>query len=134
MGNKTLLYVGAGILFLIGICLFVYGVFSVIGSTSAQGDASWMTFGIAFACIGALFLGGGIGVGIWAARTKGADAPAQNITYKVDLPAQTKIEQMKCRNCGGSLKADNVKMIAGAPTVECPFCGTTYQLTEEPKW
>jgi uncharacterized Zn finger protein len=52
----------------------------------------------------------------------------------VDLPASTKIEEMKCRNCGGNLKAENIKMIAGAPTVECPFCGTTYQLTEEPKW
>ena len=134
MGNKILLYVGAGILFFIGVCLFGYGMLSIIGSTSAQGDSSWMTFGIVFACGGTLFLGGGIGLAVMAARSKGADAPAQNITYKVDLPGQTKIEQLKCRSCGGSLKADNVKMIAGAPTVECPFCGTTYQLTEEPKW
>jgi len=41
---------------------------------------------------------------------------------------------MNCKNCGGALKADNVKMLAGAPTVACPYCGTTYQLTEEPKW
>jgi hypothetical protein len=31
-------------------------------------------------------------------------------------------------------KAENIKMLAGAPTVECPYCGTTYQLVEEPKW
>ena len=134
MGNKTLLYVGAGILLLIGLCLFGYGILSVIGSTSAQGDPAMLNFGIGFSCVGVIFLGGGIGLGIMAARSKGADAPAQNITYKVDLPGQTKIEEMKCRSCGGSLKADNIKMIAGAPTVECPFCGTTYQLTEEPKW
>ena len=28
----------------------------------------------------------------------------------------------------------DIKLVAGAPVVTCPFCGTTYQLTEEPKW
>ena len=37
--------------------------------------------------------------------------------------------------CGAELlKAENIKILAGAPTVECPYCGTTYQLVEEPKW
>ena len=134
MGNKTLMYIGAGILLLIGVCLFGYGVLSVIGSTSAQGSGSWLTFGIAFSCVGVAFLGGGIGLIVFASRQKAAGGGGDNITYKIDLPAQTKVEQMKCRSGGGSLKADNVKMIAGAPTVECPFCGTVYQLTEEPKW
>ncbi|WKZ35804.1 MAG: hypothetical protein QY332_19510 [Anaerolineales bacterium] len=132
MGNKTLLYIGAGILLLIGVCLFGYGILSVIGSTSSQGSTSWLTFGIGFAFVGALFLGGGI----WliATATKRQEGGGGDVTYKIDLPGQTKVEQLKCRSCGGALKADNVKMIAGAPTVECPFCGTVYQLTEEPKW
>jgi uncharacterized Zn-finger protein len=29
---------------------------------------------------------------------------------------------------------DNIQMVAGAPVVNCPYCKTTYQLTEEPKW
>jgi uncharacterized Zn-finger protein len=29
---------------------------------------------------------------------------------------------------------DNIQMVAGAPVVNCPYCHTTYQLTEEPKW
>ena len=133
MGNKTLLYIGAGVLLLIGICLFGYGILSVIGSTSAQGSSSWLGFGVGFALAGALFLGGGILV-IVRSQAKGQAGDGDNITYKIDLPSSTKVEQMKCRNCGGNLTADNVKMIAGAPTVECPFCGTIYQLTEEPKW
>lgn len=133
MGNKTLLYVGAGILLLIGVCLFGYGILSVIGSTSSQGSASWLTFGIGFACVGALFLGGGIWLIVTAGKRQEGGG-GDNITYQIDLPGQTRVEQLKCRSCGGALKADNVKMIAGAPTVECPFCGTVYQLTEEPKW
>jgi len=133
MGSKTLLYIGAGILLLIGICLLGYGVMSVIGSTSSQATASWLGFGIGFALAGAVFLGGGILL-ILRGQAKGQEGGGDNITYKVDLPGATKIEALKCNNCGGALKAENVKMIAGAPTVECPFCGTTYQLTEEPKW
>ena len=132
MGNKTLAYLGVGVLFLIGICVFGYGILNIIGSTSAQGSSTWLGFGIAFALVGAVFLGGGILL-IVRAQAQGQERGA-DVTYKIDLPATTKIEQMKCRSCGGALKADNVKMIAGAPTVECPFCGTTYQLTEEPKW
>lgn len=132
MGNKTLLYIGAGILLFIGVCLFGYGILSVIGSTSAQGSSSWLSFGIGFAFVGALFLGGGIWLIVTA--TKRQEGGGGEVTYKIDLPGETKVEQLKCRSCGGALKADNVKMIAGAPTVECPFCGTVYQLTEEPKW
>ena len=131
MARKTLLYVGAGILFLIGVCLFGYGVFSVIGSTSSQGSSDWLTFGLGFGCVGVLFLAAGAGL-VYAAQRGTKTEVVQQV--KIDLPGQTKIEKMKCRSCGGSLSADNVKMIAGAPTVECPYCGTTYQLTEEPKW
>ena len=133
MGNKTLVYIGAGILLLIGLCLFGYGIANVIGS-SVPGNSSWLSFGIGFSIVGAVFLAGGIGLIVFAIRQKGAAGSGDTITYKIDLPSSTKVEQMKCRSCGGSLKADNVKMIAGAPTVECPFCGTVYQLTEEPKW
>ena len=131
MASKTLLYIGAGILFLIGVCLFGYGVINVIGSTSVQGSSNWLNFGLGFGCVGALFLAAGAGL-IYAAQRGTKTEVVQEV--KIDLPGQTKIEEMKCRSCGGTLKAENIKMIAGAPTVQCPYCGTTYQLTEEPKW
>ncbi|MCB9110663.1 MAG: hypothetical protein H6634_05395 [Anaerolineales bacterium] len=133
MANKTLLYVGAAVLLLIGICLLSYGALSVIGSTSSQGGSNWLTFGLGFGCVGALFLAGGAWM-IYAVYRGAKTEVVQKVTMQVDLPGETKIEEMKCRSCGGSLSADNIKMIAGAPTVECPYCGTVYQLTEEPKW
>ncbi len=131
--DKTLLYAGAGILFLIGLCLVGYGVLNVIGSTSSGGGSNWLTFGVGFGVVGVLFLAGGAGL-VYAAARAGKTEVVQQVTMKVDLPGETKIEAMKCRNCGGALKPENIKMVAGAPMVECPFCGTTYQLTEEPKW
>lgn len=133
MTGKTLLSIGAGILFLIGLCFIGYGTLIVIGSTNPSGNPNWLTYGLAFGCVGALFLAGGAGL-VYAVLRGQKTEVVQQVTMKVDLPGETKIEQMTCRNCGGVLKPENIKMVAGAPMVECPFCGTTYQLTEEPKW
>lgn len=131
--SKTLLYIGAGILFLIGLCLVGYGVLSVIGSTSSQGDASWLNFGIGFTCAGVLFLGGGAGLIYLAMRGQKTEV-VQQVTMQVDLPGDTQIEELKCRSCGGNLTAKDITLVNGAPMVNCPYCGTTYQLTEDPKW
>ncbi len=115
-------YIAAAILIFFGV-LFIWGAF---GSTARP---EWIA-------VGAISVLIGFGL-IWLAGRKPAAASSSstpNVSLKLDLPASTRIEQMKCRNCGGSLKAENIKMLAGAPTVECPYCGTTYQLTEEPKW
>ena len=131
MTNKTLLYVGAGILFVLGLCLLVFGGMTLYGSTAPNGQANWVPIGIVLSILALLLLAGGAGMIVAAQRGTKTEVIQQ---VKIDLPANTKVEQMTCRNCGGALKPENIKMVMGAPTVECPFCGTTYQLTEEPKW
>jgi len=119
---KIIAYIAAAILIFFGV-LFVWGA-----GGNQGGGWTWV-------CGGALSVLFGFGL-IWfdSRRLATGTGDTTNVTLKVDLPAQTKIESMSCKNCGGMLKADNIKMLAGAPTVECPYCGTTYQLTEEPKW
>ncbi|RJP48304.1 MAG: hypothetical protein C4583_14535 [Anaerolineaceae bacterium] len=133
MNAKPMLYVGAAILFLIGLCLLGYGLLNIIGSTSASGSGSWLTFGLGFGFVGILFLAGGAGL-VYAAARAGKTEVVQQVTMKVDLPGQTKIEEVKCRSCGGTLSAKDVTLANGAPMVNCPYCHTIYQLTEEPKW
>jgi hypothetical protein len=131
MKTTTWFYVGAVILLLLaaaGICL---GGFLLLGASGgAQGVTGLGGTGIA---IGVVALLGGIILLVLAARKTKQDT-AQNVTFKVDLPGDTKIEQMKCRSCGGTLTADNIKLVNGAPMVTCPYCNSVYQLTEEPKW
>jgi hypothetical protein len=131
MANKTVLYIGAGILFLIGLCLLVFGGITLYGSTAPTGQANWVPIGIILGIFGILILAGGAGMIIAAQRGTKTEVIQQ---VKIDLPADTKVEQLTCRNCGGALKPENIKMVMGAPVVECPYCGTSYQLTEEPKW
>jgi hypothetical protein len=131
MKTTTWMYVGAVFLLLLaaaGICLGGFILLAASGGT--QGVTGIGSGGI---IIGAIALIGGIVMLVFAARKTKQDT-AQNVTYKVDLPGDTKIEQMKCRSCGGALTSDNIKMVNGAPMVTCPFCNTVYQLTEEPKW
>ena len=131
--GKTFLYITSGILFLIGLCLLGYGALSVIGSTSSSGGSNWLTFGLGFAFVGVIFLVGGAGL-VYAAMRGQKTEVIQQVTMKVDLPGQTKIEEVKCKSCGGTLSAKDITLANGAPMVNCPYCHTIYQLTEEPKW
>jgi len=131
MKSTTWLYIGAVILLLLAAAGICVGGFILLGAAGgAQGVTGIGSGGIV---IGAIALVAGIALVVIAAR-KTKQETAQNITLKVDLPGETKIEQVKCRSCGGTLTADNIKLVNGAPMVNCPYCNTVYQLTEEPKW
>jgi hypothetical protein len=131
MKPTSWLYIGAVILLLLaaaGICL---GGFILLGASGgAQGVTGIGSTGVV---LGTIALIAGIVMIVIAAR-KTKQETAQNVTLKVDLPGDTKVEAMKCRSCGGMLTADNIKLVNGAPMVTCPYCNTVYQLTEEPKW
>lgn len=131
--GKTFLYIGAGVLFVIGLCLLSFGGITLYGSTAPNGQTSWLPIGLALGVFGLLILAGGAGMIVAALRGTKTEV-VQQVTMKVDLPGQTKIEEVKCRSCGGTLTAKDITLANGAPMVNCPYCHTIYQLTEEPKW
>lgn len=120
---KIIAYIGAAIFIFFGV-LFIWAASS---PTEAGAWGRDVVIGII-----SILVGFGL---IWlASRQKAAAAGDQKVTLNVDLPGNVNLDQMTCKNCGGRLSSENVKMVAGAPVVTCPYCGTTYQLTEEPKW
>lgn len=117
---KIIAYIAAAILIFFGV-LFMWGSFD------PQGSFVWLPIGFITVLIGLAL--------IWfAQRKKPVPGEGNNVTVKVDLPANVSLDTFKCKSCGGALTPENVKMVAGAPVVTCPYCGTSYQLTEEPKW
>lgn len=116
---KIIAYIGAAILIFFGV-LFIWGAFS------PNGQVGWIFVGLVSVAIG-------FGL-IYLASRKAAPQATENVTLKVDLPANVNMDTLKCKSCGGVLGPDDIKMVAGAPVVTCPYCHTTYQLTEEPKW
>ena len=116
--GSTIAYIAAGILIFFGV-LFVWAAFS------EQGSTGWILVGV-------ITIGAGLGL-IWFARRKALKQTIE-VVQKIDLSGDIDLETLKCRNCGGTLSSQHVKMVAGAPVVDCPYCGSSYQLTEEPKW
>lgn len=118
---KIIAYIAAAILIFFGV-LFIWGAFS------PQGSPGWILIGL-------ISVGIGFGLIWFGSRQKPASQQAgDNVTLKIDLPADVKLDTLKCQACGGVLSPDDIKMVAGAPVVTCPYCHTTYQLKEEPKW
>jgi hypothetical protein len=119
---KIIAYIAAAILIFFGV-LFIWGAFDPSGSVG------WIPVGVVSVLVG-------FGLIWFAARRKPASSASggDNVTLKIDLPSDVNLDQFKCQSCGGALTTDNVKMVAGAPVVSCPYCNTTYQLKEEPKW
>ncbi len=117
--GKIIGYVAAAISLFLGV-LFIMATFS------STGQLGWLIVGIILILIG-------FGLIWFASRKPKAEVP-DNVTYKVDLSGDVNLDTMKCKSCGGALSSENIKMVAGAPVVTCPYCGTVYQLTEEPKW
>lgn len=116
---KIIAYILAGLFILIG-ALFI------IASFGAAFNPSWFFIGAILVAIGLVL--------VWFGTRQKTAASGENVTLKIDLPANTTLDKFQCQNCGGALTTDNVKMVAGAPVVSCPYCNTSYQLSEEPKW
>lgn len=118
---RILGYIAAAILIFFGV-LFIWATFN------PQGEPVWLVVGIISVLIG-------FGIIFLISRKKSAgQADSSTVTLKIDLPGDVKMDTIKCKSCGGTLAPENITMVAGAPVVTCPYCHTTYQLTEEPKW
>jgi alkyl hydroperoxide reductase subunit AhpF len=84
--------------------------------------------------VGAISISAGL-ILIWlAGRRSKSEKQTIEVVQKIDLSGDVSLEKMTCRNCGGALSSENIKVITGAPFVNCPYCGTSYQLEEAPKW
>ena len=121
--GKIIGYISAGI-------FIVFGTLFILATFSESRNAE---FGLLFT--GLILVGIGFVIIWFASRKKpGGEADGEGVTLKLDLSGDVNLDQMTCQSCGGAVTMDNIKMVAGAPVVSCPFCNSTYQLTEEPKW
>lgn len=118
--GRIIAYIAAAIILLFGV-LFIWAAFG------PQFNSGWLITGLVSVAIG-------FGM-IWFAGRLQKETPVeQNVTLNIDLPSNVELDKFKCKSCGGVLSPENVEMVAGAPVVSCPYCGTTYQLKEDPKW
>jgi predicted Zn finger-like uncharacterized protein len=58
----------------------------------------------------------------------------KTVIQRLEVSGQMQGAAIKCPNCSASIDANQIKIVAGVPYVKCPYCGTTFEVTEEPKW
>ena len=58
----------------------------------------------------------------------------KTIIQRLEVSGQMKAASIKCPNCGASVDVNQIKIVSGVPYATCPYCGTTFEVTEEPKW
>jgi DNA-directed RNA polymerase subunit RPC12/RpoP len=58
----------------------------------------------------------------------------KTIIQKLEVSGDMKAVALKCPNCAASVDANSIKMVSGVPYATCPYCGHTFEVTEEPKW
>ncbi|HOH18858.1 MAG TPA: hypothetical protein PKX41_10075 [Anaerolineaceae bacterium] len=121
---RILAYIAAAILIL-------FGVLFILGAFSPQSDNEWGWLLTGFILVGVGFVLIFIGAKVLQPRVP--EQP-QQVTLQVDLPGNVSMDTIKCQSCGGTLQAENIQVVNGAPMVTCPYCHTVYQITEQPKW
>ena len=119
--GKIIANIAAAIMIFFGV-LFMWGA-----GSSSGGGWGWVFIGLVSVVIGFAII-------FFANRKKAGAEGSQEVTYKLDLSGDINLDTLTCKSCGGSLSKDNISMLAGAPVVTCPYCNSSYQLTEEPKW
>jgi len=131
----TIFTVVAVIGLIISCILIFFGVLFIWGAFSPEGDPGWITIGTITVAVGLGIIALAVGTILYIRfrRSKEAKGP-QEIIQKIDLSGDIALEKMKCQNCSAELDRDSITVKEGAIFVSCPYCGTAYQMVEEPKW
>jgi len=109
-----------------GIAAAVVFFFAVIFALAASVQATLtrlVTSGILFV------IGVALVVGIYYTTRK-----PKTVIQRLEVSGQMKAASIKCPNCGASVNPNQIKIVSGVPYATCPYCGTTFEVTEEPKW
>jgi hypothetical protein len=58
----------------------------------------------------------------------------KTLIQRLEMSGEMRATELDCPNCSASVDADHIKVVSGVPYATCPYCGQTFQISEEPKW
>jgi hypothetical protein len=58
----------------------------------------------------------------------------KTVIHRLEVSGQMKAVALKCPNCSASVNTDRIKIVSGVPYATCSYCGSTFEVVEEPKW
>ena len=103
--------------------LFFFAIIFALAASVQAGETRLITSGLLF------IIGVAVIIGIYYVTRK-----PKTIIQRLEVSGEMKGAAIKCPNCSASIDANEIKIVSGVPYVKCPYCGTTFEVTEEPKW
>jgi Zn finger protein HypA/HybF involved in hydrogenase expression len=103
--------------------LFFFGVIFAMAA-SVQATATRLTVSVMLFAVGCAI----------AAIAYYTTRKPKTVIQQLELSGQMKAAALKCPNCSASVDANQIKIVSGVPYATCPYCGNTFEVTEEPKW
>ena len=58
----------------------------------------------------------------------------REVVKRVEVSGRMTAQEIQCPKCSASLDLRSLEVVAGVPTVTCPYCGNRFEVSEEPKW
>ena len=107
-----------------GIAAAIVFFFSLIFAIAAYADPLRLFTSLMLFIVGVVIV-----AGIYYVTRK-----PKTLIQRLELSGQMKAAAIECPNCGASVDANKIKILSGVPYATCPYCGTVFEVTEEPKW
>jgi len=79
--------------------------------------------------VGLFMIAAGIGIVYLTQRR----TPSE-IVQRVEVSGRMAAQQIQCPHCSALMDLGSMEVVGGVPTVKCPYCGNSFEVTEEPKW
>ncbi|MBN1640095.1 MAG: hypothetical protein JXA09_02575 [Anaerolineae bacterium] len=134
----TIALLVTGLVFLcVGGVLGGFGVLYILAAHAqdAADPGSRLSLGIGMVVVG-LVIWLFAALGAFLAWRRMQPKPEQKVTIhqQVELTGDIDLASLSCQKCNAKLDKDAIVVQGGAIVVSCPYCGSTYQIVEEPKW
>ncbi|HUK84538.1 MAG TPA: MJ0042-type zinc finger domain-containing protein [Candidatus Acidoferrum sp.] len=103
--------------------LFFFAIVFALAASVQAASTRLVTGGLLF------IIGLAVIIGIYFATRE-----PKTVIQRLEVSGQMQAAAIKCPNCSASIDAKEIQIVSGVPYVKCPYCGTTFEVTEEPKW
>lgn len=121
---KIIAVLGAIVVAVVFFFALIFLLASSAPNIPSEQSASRLIVGVMLFVIGIAVI-----VGIYYTTRK-----PKTVIQQLEISGQMKAASIKCPTCGASVDANQIKIVSGVPYATCPYCGTTFEVIEEPKW
>jgi DNA-directed RNA polymerase subunit RPC12/RpoP len=107
------------------LCMLILGgIFFIAGGTE-NAITGGVLVAIAFGMFAFIYL---------VERIEAKRPITQEVSVTMGGSGEFRDREIKCPSCGAPVEGKDITLVSGGLMIQCPYCGSTSALEEEPKW